>query len=342
MSGDNVLEDNVLEDDKSEGNALKDCTSEGYHHAPIIGYHRAPLSQKFGAPRQPNLVALTSVIEMLAPYNTPAAFVGLEAFSHIWLSWQFHHNNLHKNGHTNKASHANKNDHINKADSSFRAQVRPPRLGGNEKIGVFASRSMYRPSGLGLSVVKLERVQVVEGRVLLIVSGADMIDGTPIIDIKPYVAYSDAVDDAESGFAPTAPTLLDVTMTESAYEQFMTLINVEQVKIKKSDKANNKNNDTNSGTENAALLFIDSMNSINLTNSLNSRDGLVHKVQKQLLVSDIDHIKELIAQDPRPAYRRTEINTAFVMRYKSIDVSFQLLESGQLQIMAVVEVNENL
>ncbi len=146
-------------------------------------------------------------------------------------------------------------------------------------------------------------------------------------------AYSDAVDGAESGFAPTAPTLLDVTMTESAYEQFMTLINVEQVNIGQSDKANNKNNDTNSGTENAALLFINS------TNSLNSRDGLVHKVQKQLLVSDIDHIKELIAQDPRPAYRRTEINTAFVMRYKSIDVSFQLLESGQLQITTVVEVD---
>lgn len=332
MSGVNVSEDD----------SIKDCASGDYHHAPIIGYHRAPLSQKFGAPRQPNLVALTSVIEMLAPYDTPAAFVGLEAFSHIWLSWQFHHNYINKNGHANKASHASKNGHINKVDSSFRAQVRPPRLGGNEKIGVFASRSMYRPSGLGLSVVKLERVEVVEGRVLLIISGADMIDGTPIIDIKPYVAYSDAVDDAESGFAPTAPTLLDVTMTESAHEQFMTLINVEQVNIKQSDNANNKNNDTNSGTENAALLFIDSMNSINLTNSLNSRDGLVHKVQKQLLESDIDSIKALIAQDPRPAYRRTEISTLFVMRYKSVDVSFQLIESGQLQIMAVVEVNETL
>lgn len=312
MSDDNILEACVS----------KSYTSGGYHRAPIIGYHRAPLPQKFGAPRQPNLVALTSVIEMLAPYDTPAAFAGLEAFSHIWLSWQFHHNYINKNG------------HINKADSSFRAQVRPPRLGGNEKIGVFASRSMYRPSGLGLSVVKLERVEVVQGRVLLIISGADMIDGTPIIDIKPYVAYSDAVNDAQSGFAPTAPTLLDVTMTESAHEQFMTLVNKAQF-----DEANNKNNDANSGTENAALLFINSMNSINSTNSLNSRDTLVHKIQKQWLASDIDSIKALIAQDPRPAYRRTEINTLFVMRYKSVDVSFQLIESGQLQIMSVVEVD---
>ncbi|MGM8899023.1 MULTISPECIES: tRNA (N6-threonylcarbamoyladenosine(37)-N6)-methyltransferase TrmO [unclassified Psychrobacter] len=314
-----------------EGNLPEGYASEGYHHAPIIGYHRAPLSQKFGAPRQPNLVALTSVIEVLAPYDTPAAFAGLEAFSHVWLSWQFHHNFINKNGHANKNGHIN-----NKAQDSFRAQVRPPRLGGNEKIGVFASRSMYRPSGLGLSVVKLERVEVVEGRVLLIISGADMIDGTPIIDIKPYVAYSDTVDDAESGFAPTAPTLLDVTMTESAHEQIMTLINVEQVNVEQSDKANNKNNDTNSGTENAALLFINSTNS---TNSLSSRDGLVHKVQKQLLVSDIDHIKELIAQDPRPAYRRTEMNKVFTMRYKSVDVSFQLLKTGQLQITAIVEVD---
>ncbi|MEN2751431.1 tRNA (N6-threonylcarbamoyladenosine(37)-N6)-methyltransferase TrmO [Psychrobacter sp. FBL11] len=303
--------DNALEGDKSEGNALEDCTSEGYHHAPIIGYHRAPLSQKFGAPRQPNLVALTSVIEMLAPYNTPTAFVGLEAFSHIWLSWQFHHNYL------SKASHANKNGHINKTQDSFRAQVRPPRLGGNEKIGVFASRSMYRPSGLGLSVVKLERVEVVEGRVLLIIRGADMIDGTPIIDIKPYVAYSDAVIEAKSGFAPTAPALLDVTMTESAYEQFMTLINVEQVKIGQSDKTNHQD----VGTKNATV------------------SSVVCKMQSQLLISDIDSIKALIAQDPRPAYRRTEINAAFVMRYKSVDVSFQLLESGQLQITAIVEVN---
>lgn len=307
-------------DNGSENNTSEYCASEACHRAPIIGYHRAPLSQKFGVPRQPNLVALISVIEMLAPYDTPAAFVGLEAFSHIWISWQFHHNYL------SKASQVNENGHIDKAASSFRAQVRPPRLGGNEKIGVFASRSMYRPSALGLSVVKLERVEVVEGRVLLIISGADMIDSTPIIDIKPYVAYSDAIDGAKSGFAPTAPTLLDVTMTESASEQFVTLVSKDQF-----DKSDYKNNDINSGTENAALFFIETINTI---------DALVHKIQKQLLASDIDVIKALIAQDPRPAYRRMEINTAFVMRYKSVDVSFQLIESGQLQITQMIKVGQ--
>lgn len=286
----------------------------GYHHAPMIGYHRAPLSQKFGAPRQPNLVALTSIIEMIAPYDSPAAFAGLDAFSHIWISWQFHHN------------YTNKDTHIGKSGTGFRAQVRPPRLGGNQKIGVFASRSMYRPSALGLSVVKLESIEVVEGRVLLIISGADMIDGTPIIDIKPYVAYSDALSNAKSGFAPTAPDLLEIIITESAYEQFMTLVDAGRC-----DK-NDNDNDNGTETENK-----NNKKAIHEKNK--SVATLIQQMQEQLLIADIETIKALIAQDPRPAYRRAEINTPFVMRYKSADVSFQLIESGQLQIMAVVKVS---
>ncbi|MGB5877192.1 MAG: tRNA (N6-threonylcarbamoyladenosine(37)-N6)-methyltransferase TrmO [Pseudomonadales bacterium] len=273
---------------------------DNYHQAPIIGYHRAPLSQKFGAPRQPNLVALTSVIEMLALYDTPAAFVGLDKFSHIWVSWQFHHNYRYKNN--------------NETSTSFRAQVRPPRLGGNQKIGVFASRSMYRPSGLGLSVVKLEQVKIVQGRVLLIIKGADMIDGTPIIDIKPYVAYSDALTQTKNGFAPTAPELLTVTVTDAANEQFMMLVNNSTHNNKTSVK------DANTGSNSATVA------------------STIHRIQNQLVASDMSIIKELIAQDPRPAYRRTEIAKPFVMRYKSVDVSFQLMESGQLQIIAVVAV----
>ena len=283
-----------------------------HHISPIIGYHRAPLSQKFGAPRQPNLVALLSVIEMLAPYDTPAAFIGLEDFSHIWISWQFHHNYLYKDKlHKDKQTSLDNHNQQEKVDSAFRPQVRPPRLGGNQKIGVFASRSMYRPSALGLSVVKLERIEIVEGRVLLIISGADMIDGTPIIDIKPYVAYSDALPDAQSGFAPSAPHLLDVTITEWAYEQFGQII---------------------------ANQSADNIVEANAQNKQSSVKAVIDKIQQQLLRSDLDTIKALIAQDPRPAYRRTEINTSFVMRYKSVDISFQLLESGELQITNIVAV----
>ncbi|WP_413501500.1 tRNA (N6-threonylcarbamoyladenosine(37)-N6)-methyltransferase TrmO [Psychrobacter maritimus] len=283
-----------------------------HHISPIIGYHRAPLSQKFGAPRQPNLVALLSVIEMLAPYDTPAAFIGLEDFSHIWVSWQFHHNYLYKDKlHKDKQTGLDNHNQQEKVESAFRPQVRPPRLGGNQKIGVFASRSMYRPSALGLSVVKLERIEIVEGRVLLIISGADMIDGTPIIDIKPYVAYSDALPDAQSGFAPSAPHLLDVTITEWAYEQFGQII-------------------ANQSADNIAAE--------NAQNKQSSVKAVIDKTQKQLLRSDLDTIKALIAQDPRPAYRRTDTNTSFVMRYKSVDISFQLLESGELQITNIVAV----
>lgn len=266
----------------------------GHHSAPIIGYHRAPLSQKFGAPRQPNLVALTSIIEMIAPYDTPLAFVGLDDFSHIWLSWQFHHNHL-------KQVYASS---TNQSATPFRTQVRPPRLGGNQKIGVFASRSMYRPSGLGLSVVKLDSIDIVEGRVLLTISGADMIDGTPIIDIKPYIAYSDALIDANSGFAPTAPALLEVTVTESAYDQFMQVVAAERV-------------DSDEDKEISTVATV------------------IHNMQRQLLASDIQHIRALIAQDPRPAYRRDERETPFVMRYKSVDVSFHQKQAGQLDVTSI-------
>lgn len=280
---------------------------ETSHVAPIIGYHRAPLSQKFGVPRQPNLVALSSVIEMVAPYDTASAFVGLEAFSHIWISWQFHHNYLIKPNHINKDQLSGDNK------AGFRAQVRPPRLGGNQKIGVFASRSMYRPSALGLSVVKLERIEVVEGRVLLMISGADMIDGTPIIDIKPYVAYSDAYIDAVSGFAPIAPAPLTVIMTDLVREQFGEVVIGESISAGQSNESNSKKHAT-------VATVID-------------------KIQQQLIESDIEHIKALIAQDPRPAYRREELHKLFVMRYKSVDVSFQQIEKGQLQIVAVKKID---
>lgn len=273
------------------------------HVAPIIGYHRAPLSQKFGAPRQPNLVALLSVIEMLTPYDNPAAFAGLEAFSHIWLSWQFHHNYINK-----KSAHNSEQDQQTKAapaadKPAFRPQVRPPRLGGNKKLGVFASRSMYRPSGLGLSVVKLEAIEVLEGRVLLLISGADMIDGTPIIDIKPYVSYSDAYSDAASGFAPSAPESLIVTMSELAEQQFEALIDIEPIDWEDETVA-----------------------------------AKVYSLQQQLIAADKVLITALIAQDPRPAYRREELNSSFVMRYKAVDISFTQIELGTLLINSVIKV----
>lgn len=301
-------------------------THAHYHSAPIVGYHRAPLSQKFGVPRQPNLVALESAIEMIAPFDTPAAFAGLEDFSHLWLTWQFHHNNIKNDAvkkdmliHTGntKATLDDEYEHqkSNLAEQPFRAQIRPPRLGGNQKIGVFASRSMYRPSRLGLSVVKLQRIEVVDGRIVLFISGADMIEGTPIIDIKPYIAYSDSIEQANSGFAMSAPSLLDVTITNLAFEQFTQLISTE-LSIKEHDSNSNQANHS-----------IDSFYDVNF-----------YDIQQRLVTSDIELIKQLIAQDPRPAYRTKERNTTFTMRYKSVDVSFSQINERQLQIATVLKV----
>ena len=165
---------------------------------PIIGYMRSPYQEKFGIPRQPNLVEIESYIEMQGVYNDLNAFQGIEEFSHLWLIWQFH-------------------DNKNQQDSAkFRPQVRPPRLGGNQKIGVFASRSMYRPAPIGLSVVKLKKVQKVGKQVRVYVVGSDLLNGTPIVDIKPYIQYSDAVIDAKSAYAQDEPQRKSVVWLENA------------------------------------------------------------------------------------------------------------------------------
>ena len=164
---------------------------------PVIGIMKTPYKEKFGIPRQPNLVEVESYIEMQAPYNDLLAFEGIEEFSHLWLLWQFH-------------------DNKNQENSKFRPQVRPPRLGGNQKIGVFATRSMYRPSPIGLSVVKLKEVKKVGKTVRVYVTGSDLLDGTPIVDIKPYIHYSDAVMEAQSGYAQEEPVRKYVVWSEQA------------------------------------------------------------------------------------------------------------------------------
>jgi len=168
---------------------------------PIIGYMKSPYKEKFGIPRQPNLVQVESYIEMIEPYNDLLAFEGIEEFSYLWLLWQFH-------------------DNKNQQESQkFRPQVRPPRLGGNTKIGVFATRSMYRPSPIGLSVVQLKEVKKVGKSVRIYVMGSDLLDGTPIVDIKPYIQYSDAVVTAQSGYAQDEPERMTVIWTKKAEQQ---------------------------------------------------------------------------------------------------------------------------
>ena len=155
---------------------------------------------KFGIPRQSGIIAsLQATIVFEPEYRNPDAVRGLEDFSHIWLLWQF--------------SEAVRDD--------WSPTVRPPRLGGNVRKGVFATRSPFRPNPIGLSSVKLEKVEIdPKFGPILHVSGADLMDGTPIYDIKPYIAYTDSHPEAVSGFATTpAEFLLEVVFPESLLQK---------------------------------------------------------------------------------------------------------------------------
>lgn len=162
---------------------------------PVAIIH-TPYKEKFSVPRQANLVQDgTGIVELLPPYNTPEAVRGLEQFSHIWLIFQF--------------------DKI--PTGKWQPTVRPPRLGGNQRIGVFASRATHRPNPLGLSKVALKQIECRDGKVLLHLGSVDLVDGTPIFDIKPYVAYADSEPHAQSGFAQEKPqTHLNVIFSEAA------------------------------------------------------------------------------------------------------------------------------
>ena len=145
-----------------------------------IGYIVTNFSEKFGIPRQSGLVETKGKIIFKPEYRTKDAFKGLEKFSHIWILWKFS-KSIKKN---------------------WSATVKPPRLGGNKRLGVFATRSPFRPNPIGLSSVRLEKIEYDEKKgTILYISGADMLDGTPIYDIKPYLPYTDCHDDARGGFA---------------------------------------------------------------------------------------------------------------------------------------------
>jgi tRNA-Thr(GGU) m(6)t(6)A37 methyltransferase TsaA len=156
-----------------------------------VGIIHSCFKEKFGIPRQPGLApAATATLELLPPYNRPEALEGIESYSHLWITFVFH---------------AVKRE-------EWKPTVRPPRLGGNRRIGVFASRSTHRPNPLGLSVVELLGVETNEaGNPVLNLGGVDFMDGTPVMDIKPYLPYADSVPDAIAELAPDKPPVLNVS-----------------------------------------------------------------------------------------------------------------------------------
>ena len=144
-----------------------------------IGTIHSCFKGKFGIPRQPGLVTEARArLELIPPYNREEALRELETFSHVWIQFVFHET----------------------MREEWKTTVRPPRLGGNKRIGVFATRSNFRPNPIGLSVVKLAGIVKEKGKLYLDLRGGDFLDGTPVLDIKPYIPYADTIVDAEGGY----------------------------------------------------------------------------------------------------------------------------------------------
>jgi tRNA-Thr(GGU) m(6)t(6)A37 methyltransferase TsaA len=169
-----------------------------------VGIIHSCFKEKFGIPRQAGLVkSATATLELLPPYNVEEALRGIGEFSHLWILFVFHES----------------------VCETFQPTVRPPRLGGNTRVGVFATRSPFRPNPIGLSVVELKSVR---GTVLEL-AGGDFLDGTPVLDIKPYIPYADSIAGAHGGFAGSAPEPLNsVRFSPEAEQVFQTLEKTEQ------------------------------------------------------------------------------------------------------------------
>ncbi|HCM64325.1 MAG TPA: tRNA (N6-threonylcarbamoyladenosine(37)-N6)-methyltransferase TrmO [Morganella sp. (in: Bacteria)] len=166
-----------------------------------IGFIRSPWQEKFAIPRQPGLVEDgTGELHFVAPYNHADCVRGLEQFSHVWVIFVFHEIPA----------------------NSWRPLVRPPRLGGNAKLGVFATRSTYRPNPVGMSLVRLNEIHYEGETAYLSLGSLDLLNGTPVLDIKPYLPYAESVPDAQAGFAQEEPAADMPVIFSSAAQHFMT------------------------------------------------------------------------------------------------------------------------
>lgn len=164
-----------------------------------IGVIQSPFSEKFGIPRQPRLTpSITSYIVLNKEHSHPDIVDALELSSHIWVLFVF--NECYTKG--------------------WKPKVRPPRLGGNQKIGVFASRSPFRPNPIGISAVELANITYSPGKIHIQVKGADLLDGTPVLDIKPYIPYSDNIPEATNTIARSfKPLTQEIFFSSQAQQQ---------------------------------------------------------------------------------------------------------------------------
>nr|WP_156826773.1 tRNA (N6-threonylcarbamoyladenosine(37)-N6)-methyltransferase TrmO [Kushneria aurantia] len=242
---------------------MTDFTAARLPPLDIIATVESCYPDKFGVPRQPGLApSATARLRLLAPFDQAECVRGLEHFSHLWISFVFHH-----------------------SPQRWTPLVRPPRLGGNRRIGVFASRSTHRPNRLGLSLVELTGIRYEPGPVLEL-RGHDLIDATPVVDIKPWLPWADSAESARAGFAPEPPPQLPVALTPACEAQLA-----------------------------------------------ERHDGQALRTL----------ISEVLAQDPRPAYRRRrDDERVYGVRLHDLDVRFRITCDDQgvarVRVEALVEI----
>ena len=176
---------------------MKEATTHSFQFEQIGVIHSC-YRQKFGIPLQPGIVtAAEATLKLIPPYNQENLVRGLDGFSHIWVHFIFHKT----------------------MDEGWRPTIRPPRLGGRQRMGVFATRSTHRPNPMGMSVVELRKIESGNGKLKLHLGAVDLLDSTPVIDIKPYLPYADALPNAKGGFAPLPMQMAEVKFTDEAMNQ---------------------------------------------------------------------------------------------------------------------------
>ena len=256
----------------------------------VIGKVHSPYKEKFAIPRQPGLVSCSKgVIELIDQANNIDLVRGLEQFSHIWVLFVFHATQ----------------------QQGWKPLVRPPRLGGNKKMGVLATRSTFRPNPIGMSVVKLDKISASNNKVSIHISGLDLLDQTPVIDIKPYIAYSDIVS--------TSVVSSDIINTD--------LINTDLVttNLTTTDKKCNPSAD-----------FAQSATISKLTVSFS------HNAKQRLIVLNSQHpeletfISQVLAQDPRPAYKQNKSDDKiYGMTLYQFNITWKMMSLDQVQVIDI-------
>lgn len=222
-----------------------------------IGHVISPYKEKFAIPRQPGLVsAAKGFINLTEELNNPEAFRGIESFSHLWVIFVFHATQ----------------------EQGWKPLVRPPRLGGNSKTGVFATRSTFRPNAIGMSVVKNHGLVKSGENWQLAISELDLLHGTPVLDIKPYIPYSDAITNVQADFAQQKPeSLMDVHFTEAVTQDL--------------------------------TQFVQQFPDLKVL------------------------IEQVLAQDPRPAYKKDKIDTKnYGIRLYDFNIMWRLISASEIEV----------